>query len=392
MSNKVKSPTIAPRVVKKSVFQTRLDIADWNNAKRLAQLADNPKFYLLQNLFDEIANDGLLTSQINNRHEITSAADFEFVNADNKVDDRLTAALQDIPITADIIKAILDSEMYGYNLVELSSDRFGNKKMDVIPRQNLDPVHGRFYPDIYQRNYVEYRDTAEFGKFLLEFYSGHLGLLNKTVPHVLFKKFAQSCWSELCEIYGIPPRYVKTNTTDPAMLDRAEKMLNEMGAAAAFVIDTTEEFEFAQGVSTNGDVYNNLIKLCNNENSLLIAGVVIGQDTEHGNYSKEQTALSILDRLIAADKRFVESYMNSIVIPAFVSINWLPATSSKFRFSAVEDTEKLWSMVKDLLAFKEVDNEWITEKFGIPVKDKFIDSNQLRLLDHVTLGDPNFFA
>ena len=27
------------------------------------------------------------------------------------------------------------------------------------------------------------------------------GLLNKAVPHVLFKKFAQSCWSELCEIY-----------------------------------------------------------------------------------------------------------------------------------------------------------------------------------------------
>lgn len=34
-------------------------------------------------------------------------------------------------------------------------------------------------------------------------------------------------------------------------------MLREMGAAAAFVIDTTEEFQFAQGVTTNGDVYSN---------------------------------------------------------------------------------------------------------------------------------------
>ncbi|WP_446662918.1 phage portal protein family protein, partial [Flavobacterium psychrophilum] len=35
-------------------------------------------------------------------------------------------------------------------------------------------------------------------------------MLNKAVSHVLFKRFAQSCWSELCEIYGIPPRVLKT--------------------------------------------------------------------------------------------------------------------------------------------------------------------------------------
>ena len=64
------------------------------------------------------------------------------------------------------------------------------------------------------------------------------GLLNKAVPHALFKKFAHSCWSELCEIYGIPPRYIKTNTQDPEMLDRAEQMLRDMGSAAYFIIDT----------------------------------------------------------------------------------------------------------------------------------------------------------
>lgn len=242
--------------------------------------------------------------------------------------------------------------------------------MYVVPRQNIDPANGRFYPDQHQNTFIAYREAAEFGKWIVEFNSGHLGLLNKTVPHILFKKFAQSCWSELCEIYGIPPRYVKTNTQDEAMLARAEMMLQDMGAAAAFVIDTNEEFQFAQGVSTNGDVYANLIRLCNQEVSMLVSGAIIGQDTENGNYSKEQSSIGMLDRLIESDKRMVETYMNGTILPALAAIGWIPQNSCRFRYAAVEDPEKTWQLVKDILPYKDVDNDWLTEKFGIPVKDK----------------------
>lgn len=366
-----KSPTIAPKVVKKSITQTRKDVADWNHARNMAQMACNPKFYLLQDIYDNVANDALLTSQVNNRHERTIATPFELVDADGKVNDRLTTAVNDIPIMADIIKAALDSELYGYSLIELSNEK-NVPEMYVVPRQNIDPANGRFYPDQHQNTFIAYRDAAEFGKWIIEFNSGHLGLLNKTVPHILFKKFAQSCWSELCEIYGIPPRYVKTNTQDEAMLARAEMMLQDMGAAAAFVIDTNEEFQFAQGVSTNGDVYANLIRLCNQEVSMLVSGAIIGQDTENGNYSKEQSSIGMLDRLIESDKRMVETYMNGTILPALAAIGWIPQNGCRFRYAAVEDPEKTWQLVKDILPYKDVDNDWLTEKFGIPVKDKQI--------------------
>lgn len=357
---------MAQRVVKRSISQSRKDIAEWRAALRLAQLAGDPKYVLLQDILNEVSDDALLTSQINNRHERTISSPFELVDASDKVNDKLTAMLRANPVILDIFKAMLDSEMFGYSLIELS----GNGNLDLIPRQNLDPVHGRFYPDAYQPYYIEYREAAEYGKWILEFDSGALGIINKTVPHILFKKFAQSCWSELCEIFGIPPRYVKTNTQDDAMLARAEEMLTNMGAAAAFVIDTTEEFQFAQGVSTNGDVYANLIRLCNNEVSMLISGAIIGQDTENGNYSKEQSSIGILDRLVESDKRLVETYMNTVVLPAFSAIGWMPEHQCRFRFAAVDDPDKTWQLVKDILPYKDVDNDWLTEKFGIPVKDK----------------------
>ena len=363
------APEYAPRVVEKAISQARRDIADWKWSKQLATSPSDPKMYLLQDTFTDITGDALLTSQMNNRREQTISAPFEMVTPDDKVDDYITKLIQDIPITTDILGYMWDSEWYGDSVVE-QSVKNGVKSVELINRRNIIPANGRFYPDTSMNNYIEYRDTREFGSWILEFNSGGIGMLDKVVPHVLFKKFAQSCWSELCEIYGIPPRVMKTETRDPAMLDRAEAMMREVGAADWFIIDNTEEFQFANGENTNGDVYNNLIHLCNNEISMLVSGAIIGQDTKNGNESKEKISISLLDRLVDADKRMSEMYMNSIVIPSWIRIGWIPATTSRFRFKAVEDTDKLWTYTKELLPYKEVDNAFIEEKFGIRVTDK----------------------
>jgi phage gp29-like protein len=364
-----KSPTIASQIVRRQISGAKRDIADWNNAKRIAQSATEPKYYLLQEIFETILEDGRLSSQLNNRNMKTIFADYELQTSDGKTDDSLTAALGAIPVVTDIIRAILDSRYYGYSLIELSSPD-GKKTCVNINRRNVAPDFGRFYPDASGASFIPYRELNDYGSWILEFNDKTLGLLNKTVPHVLFKKFAQSCWSELCEIFGIPPRYIKTNTTDRAMLDRAEQMMRELGAAAWFIIDTTEEFQFAQGVNTNGDVYANLINLCNNEICLAISGAIIGQDTKNGNYSKEQASIDILNDLVAADRKLVENEFNETVIPALIRIGWLPQTESRFAFAVAEDDDALWARVKDLLPYKEVDAKWIADRFGIPVSDK----------------------
>jgi phage gp29-like protein len=363
------TPTLAPRVTEKAISQARRDIKDWKWGKQLATSPTDPKVYLFQDIFTDIAGDALLASQMNNRREQTISALYEMVTPDDKPDEKLTKIIREIPIVTDVLGHIWDSEWYGNSTIEQSVEK-GTKKVALINRRNIIPSNGRFYPDASMNNYIEYRDTKEFGSWILEFNSDGIGLLDKAVPHVLFKKFAQSCWSELCEIYGIPPRVMKTETRDPAMLDRAEAMMRDVGAAAWFIIDNTESFEWAKGMDTGGDVYVNLINLCNNEISMLVSGAIIGQDTKNGNESKEKISISLLDRLVGADKRMAETYMNSIVIPSWIRIGWIPATTSRFRFKAVEDTDKLWMYTKELLPHKDVENSFIEEKFGIKVNDK----------------------
>ncbi len=361
--------SLSSRIMIKSISQARKDIEDWKTARALAKRADDPLQYRLQDLYDEVAEDALLSAQIANREEPTLAAPFELVTDDGTVDDNATAQLRSLPFMQDLVKAILDSELYGFSLVELGADG-GKPTLTSILRRNVEPRDGRFYPDSSGGAFVAYRETREYGRWILEFNAGHIGLLNKVCPHMLFKKFATSCWSELCEIYGIPPRIIKTNTQDPQMLNRAEAIARDMGAAASMVLDVNEDFAFAQGVATNGDVYGNLIERCNSEMSLAITGAILGQDTEHGNYSKEKASMQLLDQLIASDRRMVEAYMNNAVLPALEFHGWVKAAGLRFRFSASENDTITWQRVTEILPYKDVDNKWIEEKFGIPVSDK----------------------
>ncbi|RWX00927.1 phage portal protein family protein [Flavobacterium cerinum] len=364
------APKLSGTISPKSISRTRQDILSWNMALNQARTAENPKFYALQLLYNEIVNDALLSSQLENRRLKSLSTPFIFNDLKGTLIEDLTALLQNQTWIADLNRHIVNSRFYGHSLIEFTYVN-GMLKTNLIPRTNVDPVNGRVYPDYADDKFVEYRKMAEYGSWIIEFGdSTNLGLLNTCVPHVLMKRFAQSCWSELCEIYGIPPRVMKTNTHDTNMLRRGEKMMKDMGAASWFIIDSSEDFQFAQGVSTNGDVYKNLIGLCNNEMSLTVSGVVIGQDTVNGNRSKEQASQSMLQDLVDSDLTLLEQYWNSTVIPSLVQIYTEIKGDVVYGYPKAEDLDKLWKMVKEAWTQYDVPAEWVTDTFGIPVEPK----------------------
>uniref|UniRef100_A0AA94F2A0 DUF935 family protein n=1 Tax=Flavobacterium columnare TaxID=996 RepID=A0AA94F2A0_9FLAO len=276
----------------------------------------------------------------------------------------LTALLQNQIWVNEINKQILNTRYFGHSLIEFAYNEKAELQVSLIPRQNVDPVGGFLYPDYSDDKRINYREIGEFGTWLIEFGDGsEFGLLNNAVPHVLFKRFAQSCWSELCEIYGIPPRVMKTNTNDPVMVKRAEQMMRDMGAAAWFIIDESEKFEFATATVTNGDVYNNLIRLCNNEISMLITGAIIGQDTKNGSRAKDESSQEMLQTLVDSDLSLIEQYWNSVVIPALVNIGVISGEVI-FAYDKSENLQELWERAKDANSFKnmKLDPNWVKEK------------------------------
>ena len=355
------------KIILRTVTQARKDINTWKMAIQAATAADNPRRSKLQQLYDDIILDALLTSQLENRKQQVVGSTYVLKDDSGEINEELTAALRKASWMPALLEAMANTIYRGHSLVEFYNDGITGLKLRVINRRNVEPRDGILLFDEMNSEGIRYRDQREYGWWVLEFGDfENLGLLNKAVPHVLFKRFAQSCWSELCEIYGIPPRYIKTNTQDPVMLSRAEQMMRDMGAAAWFIIDDTEELEFATGVSTNGDVYKSLIQLCNNETSMLISGAVIGQDTVNGNRSKEQESAKALAKLIMADKVTLEGWFASMVMPALVKLGVLPEGLT-WEFEPTEDIASLWKMTQESFEYFEVDPDWIKSKFGVQI-------------------------
>lgn len=373
-----------PKIIPKTLSQTRNDIGTWKRALQAAHNVERPRRARLYNLYRDIMRDAHLTALIELRMQYTLSTPFEIMYNGVR-DEGSTALLRSKMWTTQMNRYVLDIRQWEHSLVELGiSD--GELTVGLLPRNNVIPEKGLLLLQEDNDNGVSYREVREFGTWILEFWEPNdFGLLNKAVPHVLFKRFAQACWSELCEIYAIPPRFIKTDTNDPAMLDRAEAMLRDMGSAAWFIIDTTEAFEFAKGADTNGDVYNNLITLCKNEMSQLETGAIIGQDTKFGNESKEKSSQQLFDKIIQSDKRLLEGAWNSTILPALARVGILPPGRT-FQFQQEEDLEKLWKMTNEAMPYVEVDPKWIKTKFGIEVT-----GTRTSGLNSLKLGTSGFF-
>lgn len=355
-------PTIAP----KTISRTRQDIKHWNDALNMANNVDQRVRYPLFNLYDNILIDLHLQSQVNNRMLKSLSQPFVMKDLKGDVNQDLTDLLQNKQWIYQINKAILETVYYGHSIGEFDYVN-GELVYNLIPRQNIDPIGGLLYLDYADDKKIKYKDQKEYGSWLIEFGDGNnFGLLNGCVPHVLMKRFAQSCYSELCEIYGIPPRVLKTNTQDRTMVSRGEKMLKDMGSAAWFIIDENESFDFAQGVSTNGDVYKGLLSVCNNEMSMGLSGTVVGQDTKNGSNSKEKTSIGILQDLVDSDLSLIEQAWNSIVIPA-LKVLGIISTDAVYGYPQAEDLDKLWTITKEAATFLEVDPVWVNDTFGIKI-------------------------
>lgn len=362
-----KDKQTALRVIHRQEAIVRRDIASWRNARMEATRADKPKQHHLQVLYNEVMLDAKMTSQTGLRISKSQAADWSLKKGE-KTDEEAMNLLKDTGLYDKLAKYIVESKFYDHSLVQFTFDKEGNPDIELVPRANVSPATGMFYPDVSGNTCEAYRERPDFGKWILEFCPDKLdlGLLNKATPYVLMKKFALSCWSELCEIYGIPPRVLKTDTQDQQMLDRAEAMMKEIGSAAYFIIDTTEEFEFAQASSTNGDVYKNFIATCDEQISLLNLGAVLGQDTLNGNRSKEEASTDLMEIIVEADKRMISYYINKVAIPAMESLGIIPA-GLRFEFAKATDTEKLWKMVYQASAYYEFDIEWLKQTFGMEI-------------------------
>lgn len=382
------------QIIKKQASLTSKDMKHWREARAYATRVENPRRDRLQDLIKDLLHDTHLSSQIENRRDRNLAERFVLKNSKGEIDEETTTMLNESIAFGETLKIIYETPFFGHSLFELLYSDKDLFKVSLLPRRNVIPDLGFILFDTSGDKGLYYREEKGYGTSILEI-GGEtdLGIIFDCGPATIYRRYALSSWSELAEIYGIPPRVLKCDTSDDESFARAQEMMQKMGASNWAVVDITEELTFAQGMSDNGQIFYLLIQVAKEEISLKVCGAQIGQDTKHGNRSKEETSQDLLEARCLSDRRTAKKFINNSLLPALENMGIIPSDLS-FEYPAdeEEDTSELWDRTIQILPYFDVSAEWIKERFGIDVTERKSTLNSAELSAKLSAGEPDFFG
>lgn len=361
--------SLIQRITEKQASQTARDMQHWRRAKQVATRVDLPKRDLLDDLVNDLLYDTHLSSQMELRRDRSLAKPYTILKADGSTDEETTALLSQSDAFSLLMQIALETPFFGHSLVEILPAPEGLFTANLLPRRHVVPKLGWILFDLSDSKGYDYRSDPGYGKTLIEMGDPNdLGILFDCAPATIYKRYAMASWSEFCEIYGIPPRVLKINTDDSEAMQRAADMMQRMGSANWAIVDKDEDLSFAAGVSDNGNIFQKLIYAAKEDVSLKICGATIGQDTQYGNRSKEESSLELLEAKCSSDRRMLERVMTSTVLPALARQGFIPE-GLRFAYPQEEDKEALWTRTVSLLPYYNVDEEWIRNTFGVEITD-----------------------
>lgn len=365
----ISTTSLIQRIAQKQASQTARDMQHWRKAKQEATRIECPKRVQLDDLVTDLLYDTHLSSQMELRRDRSLAKPFSILNQDGKPDEDTTELLNKSNAFGELLRITLETPFFGHSLIEILPDSERGFTVSLLPRRHVVPPLGLLLLDVSSDKGIYYREDKGYGSSIIEIgYTDDLGILFDCAPATIYKRYAMASWSEFCEIYGIPPRVLKINTDDSEAMQRASVMMREMGSANWAIVDKDEDLSFASGMSDNGAIFQQLISAAKEDISLKICGATLGQDTLHGNRSKEETGIELLEAKCRSDRRMVERVMNATILPALASLGIIPDGLS-FSYPQEEDREALWQRTLSVIPYYNVDEEWLRNTFGIEITD-----------------------
>ena len=374
-NNRQKPDAAKIKPIERSHLRAAQDIDRWRRALYDAENVYNYDRRLLQELFMELEFDAHISAVVNQIVSEIQGSDYHMA-IDGDTDEAATKILKQ-PWFNDFIRYVLESEFYGFTLVEFGSTTpTGFEYIKSIDRRYIVPEYKVVKRDLYgygREGGIPFME-APYNEWTLWFNSGNFGLFNKAAPLWIYKKQAYNYWAEYQQIFSMPLRVGKTDIRDTSRRDNMTSMLRDMGAAAWGVFDADDTVEFIQSSGSIGNpVFEALINNVNKEISKLFLGQTM--TTEDGSSRSqaevhENTKLAIMEMYY----RKVEDAVNLKLIP-LLQRQRLVTNAPVFEFIWSEkdmtQTEKI-DAVSKLAPYFDFDPQYIEEFLGIKVNTRVV--------------------
>ena len=359
--------------------------------------ADNGDVLRQSELFEEMdEKDPHLSNclQIRRNSVLGANADYEVIAGSDdqqsiNIAEFVTEQIKKIPDFEISLQGLLEAIGNGFKIAEMmwdvSEGQAVTKKLKILPNQKFTFFSSILPQLITDKSPTEGEELTPF-KFIYHRHrakSGsptRAGVIRVSSWMYLFKNYSIKDWVAFAEIYGMPLRlgkYESTASSDDK--DALIAAIRSLGTDAAGIISKNTEIEFVEAMKQSGqnNVYENLANFCNREMSKAILGQTLTTDTtgSTGTYSASRVHEMVRQDLKESDAKSLAGTINSQLIKPLVGFNFgwdAPVPEFQIKVFKPENLKIQAEIYKTLveMGFQGVTEDHIHTKFGIPKPKK----------------------
>lgn len=355
-------------LVRSSHSVYRREITHLQRARQMRQSVQNPRTYLIQQIYDDAMLDTHLSSVIENR--ILRILNKRFVITDEKgITNPDKTQLINKKWFSDALRFLMESIFYEYNLIQLIKEDNEIVQCVNVPRGHIIPERNIVLKNVTDEKGLDYTlfpDDLLFAKL----YNG-FGLLEKASPMTILKRHSWASWDEFEQIFGMPIRIAKVGSSSDKIKQEIADWLETMGTASYAVFPNHAEIEIKE--SSNRDAFNvffKKIEAVDSQNSILINGqtMTVQDGSSHSQASVHQKTQ---DEISEADLKNVLYWCNDVLLPAMRSIGYKIADNEKIGVERVTNpTEKIKTDAVLMQNGYQLSRDYIERVYGVELADE----------------------
>lgn len=349
-----------------------VDLQHWEVAYNAAKNPLNPDRTRLLDVYDSLLVDSHLAAAVETRVLRVLRSRYRLVGADGQPRPDLLPLLQHRWFE-DFLWYAMEADFRGHTLIELGElEAPGRLKwVERINPRNVLPRQGLVVRRPLDTTGYKFRE-APLHTYLIEVgRPDDLGSLSQVGPMAVLKKYALGSWSDYVHKFGIPARWVKTNSTDLRRIKQLETIMQGMVSSSYGVFAADEEVQIMPTPGTDAhQVFDSFIARLNSE----ISKRLLGQDgtTDNKDASGTYGSLKVLQGVAEdrhqADKASMAYVINNDLFPRLVQLGY-PLAGIRFEWDGLQDLSagELVDAVAKLGMVFDIDPQHVEERTGIKI-------------------------
>lgn len=370
-----KGRLITAELMRKTDGLTRKDVATWRRAWQAAIDIESPSRAALYDIYTDCLVDMHLTGCVGQRKGKVLKKDFRLVSKDGKENPEASDILRTGWFT-DFLSLALDARFWGHSLIQLGDPvqrPDGSPSLtgvELVPRKHVIQEYGVFTrePGDSRENGIPYRE-GPFAASVVEVGGPRdLGLLLNCAPSCISKRNMLAFWDMFGEIFGMPLRIAKTDSTNENERARLSRTLETMGAAGYGIFASGTEITFQETTRSDAfNVYDKRIDRCNSE---LSKGILMQTMTidSGSSLSQSETHLEIFEDVIRSDSAMLAGVVNDRLLP-LLTAKGFPFDGLRFAWDEARQYSPadLREEERMLMQYFEIDPQYFIDRYNIPI-------------------------